>query len=127
MIHFNGRQPMLADLRSLPGPRDVSVLATNVRTRDGKRPSFVEEIESWFLIPLREVVVIELPSDVLDGLEPDSEPPVAAEPARRPRSTATAHAVAPPVEPVVTDQAEPEVDDMPIEPDEELLARIRQL
>jgi hypothetical protein len=66
VVHLHGRLPLLADLRAVPQPRDLSLIATNVRTRDGKRPSFAEDPSGWFLIPLREVVVIELPAHALD-------------------------------------------------------------
>ncbi|CAN5664075.1 hypothetical protein BH23CHL7_BH23CHL7_14650 [soil metagenome] len=128
IIHFNGRLPLLADLRDLPGPADQSLLATNVRTRDGKRPSFADAIDSWFLVPLREVLAIELPSNLLELLAEGEDPPVAVT-----RSTAQARTEAPtPVDPepdlapLEAELAPLELDEGPVEPDADLLARIRQ-
>lgn len=117
VMHLHGRLPLLVDLRQLPGPHDLSVLATNVRTRDGKRPSFAEETGSWFLFPLRDVMVIELPPDVLETPADGAPSPAASQ-----RDGATADDHAAPHE-----APENEVDSGPIEPDEDLLARIRDL
>ena len=118
--------PLLADLRRLPAPTDQSVLATNVRTRDGKRPSFADDTASWFIIPLREIVVIELPADVLE-IAPEPDQPADAGGRRR---TARPSADPPPAPVAELEQSplpEADLDLSPIEPDEDLLARIRQL
>jgi hypothetical protein len=114
VFHFNGRLPLMGDLRELPGPADLNVLATNLRTKDGKRPTFADSSDAWFLIPLREVLVIELPSDVLD-LPLD-------EPATEGRLSARSSAAERPAEPL-----DPLPDTSPLETDEALLARIRDL
>jgi hypothetical protein len=134
IIHFSGRLPLVADLRNLPDPSDQSVLATNVRTRDGKRPSFADDTESWFLIPLREVLAIELPSSLFDKSDEAAHAPPTAAGAR---PTVPAPASVDPDDAVIPLAAGPgslelgtgalELDDGPLEPDEELLARIRQL
>jgi hypothetical protein len=128
VIHFNGRLPLLADLRELPGPAAQSLLATNVRTRDGKRPSFADATDSWFLIPLHEVLAIELPGNLLELLAEGENPPVAVA-----GSTAQARTEAlAPVDPEPDtgapepDPVPPAGDDGPLEPDPDLLARIRQ-
>ena len=54
VLHLTGKLPLLVDLHAPPAAGDVSLLATNVRTRDGKRPTFAENTDSWFVIPLRE-------------------------------------------------------------------------
>jgi len=39
----------------------VTVICTNVRTQDGKRPIFIDQSDSIFVIPLAYVRFIELP------------------------------------------------------------------
>jgi hypothetical protein len=115
-LHFNGRLPLVADLRAVPGATDQSVLATNVRSRDGKRPSFADASDSWFVIPLREVLVIELPAAALEAAEEtlaSPPPPV--------RSKGRQAAAEPALE------LESGEDLGALEPDEALLARIREL
>lgn len=104
----------MGDLRELPGSTDLNVLATNLRTKDGKRPSFADSSDRWFVIPLREVLVIELPADALDM--PGNEP------ATEGRFTGRAEIVRELSEPL-----DPAADTSPLETDEALLARIRDL
>lgn len=66
-IHLEGALPVLADLRALPEATDVSLMCTNMRTTDGKRPSFIEHSESWFVIPLSVVRFVELPATALES------------------------------------------------------------
>ena len=61
VIHLNNEQPVVADLFEYPTARDVAVLCTNVRTQDGKRPIFIDQSDSVFVIPLAYVRFIELP------------------------------------------------------------------
>jgi hypothetical protein len=109
VIHLQGRLPLLADLHQVPGPTDLLLRASNVRTRDGKRPTFAEETDSWFLIPVHQVTVIELPQSALDGL---------ASTGARLGHPADAGPLGP-------DEPTDERDSKPLEPDEDLLARIR--
>lgn len=64
-IHIEGALPVMADLRALPEASDVSVSCTNMRTTDGKRPTFIEHGQSWFVIPLAVVRFVEMPPDAL--------------------------------------------------------------
>jgi hypothetical protein len=61
VIHLNNEQPVVADLFEYPTARDVAVLCTNVRTQDGKRPIFIDQSDSIFVIPLAYVRFIEMP------------------------------------------------------------------
>ena len=101
VIHLNNEQPVLADLFQVPSPQDVAVLCTNLRTPDGKRPVFIDQTESIFLLPLAHIRFIELPGVGVAGASPRSG--VAG--------PGTAHGAPPP---------EPE-----LEIDEEFLRRIR--
>lgn len=104
---------MKVDLQAMPKASDVSVLCTNVRTMDNKRPSFIDDSASWFLIPVAAVSFIELPREALAQADLEtSEAIMLGGPAQPPP---------PEPEPV---EEEPAV---ALETDEDLLARIRQL
>ena len=61
VIHLNNEQPVVADLFEFPTARDVAVVCTNMRTQDGKRPVFIDQADSIFVIPLAYVRFIEMP------------------------------------------------------------------
>jgi hypothetical protein len=67
VIHLNNEQPVLADLFHAPSPSDVAILCTNLRTPDGKRPVFIDQSDSTFLLPLAHVRFIEIPLPVDAG------------------------------------------------------------
>ena len=105
-IHLANDLPVLVDLEGMPEPGDRIIRCTNVRTIDGKRPPFVHDAHSTFLLPLHIVRVIEVPrmSDSSAVATQDDE-----------ELYRGSHPVAP----------EPEIDDE--EAEEDLLARIRQI
>ncbi len=71
VIHLNNEQPVVADLFEFPTARDVAVVCTNMRTQDGKRPVFIDQADSIFVIPLAYVRFIEMPrSNGPEGGEP---------------------------------------------------------
>jgi hypothetical protein len=100
-IHLINDLPIVADVEALPSGGDISIRCTNVRTVDGKRPPFVHDRSSMFVFPLAVIRLIEVPSDGSAATEMAT------------RSESEAAAVAPPV-----------IDE---EPDEDLLARIRDV
>jgi hypothetical protein len=59
VIHLANDLPVLVDLYEMPGPTDLSVRCTNVRTVDGKRPSFVHNSRSTFVFPFSIIRMIE--------------------------------------------------------------------
>jgi len=61
IIHLVNELPIMVDLESLPSGADRSVTCTNVRTVDGKRPSFVHDRHSTFIFPMDMVRLIEAP------------------------------------------------------------------
>ena len=67
VLHFSGEQPLLCDLRELPAAGDAFVVVTNVRFVDGRKPGFIDRVESWFIYPLSAIRFIELPPDALGG------------------------------------------------------------
>lgn len=101
IIHLVNDLPIVADLDAMPAPGDLSVHCTNVRTVDGKRPSFIHDRHSRFVFPMHVLRLIEAPaegSDIAEDLA-DKSPQLVAGP------------------PVAIDE----------EPDEDLLARIRSV
>ena len=101
IIHLVNDLPIVADLDDLPSGGDRSIRCTNVRTVDGKRPSFIHDRHSTFVFPMSVIRLIEAPA---------SDSATAAD---------MAHA-----EPKPIALPPPAPDE---EPDEDLLARIRSV
>ena len=75
VLHITNEQPLLADLFELPSPTDVALRLTNLRSPDGKRPVFVDDMKSVFLFPYHRVSFVEIPPQALAGTEfSDAEP-----------------------------------------------------
>jgi len=108
VIHLNNEQPVLADLFQVPSPQDVAVLCTNLRTPDGKRPVFIDQSDSTFLLPLAHIRFVEIPAGSDEGPGGPDGPGAGQALPRRHR----------PAAPI----AEPEAD---IEIDEDFLRKIR--
>jgi hypothetical protein len=107
VLHLSGEQPVVVDLFELPEAVDLGVRCTNMRTLDGKRPVFIDDIKAVFFFPYEAVRFVEIPARSLIGteLEVQLEEPVA-----------------------VTVPAEAEtLDDDNIEIDEDFLRRIREV
>lgn len=79
VLHIENEQPLRADLYRLPEPTDAGLLCTNVRTLNGKRPVFVDDIASVFFFPYRIIRFIEIPPSGEGRAE--TEAPTAARPA----------------------------------------------
>ena len=69
VIHMQGEQPLLADIEALPTPTDACLVCTNMRMSNGKRPTFIDHSDNWFLIPLLHIRFVEIPSEALPGAE----------------------------------------------------------
>ena len=80
VIHINNEQPLLADLYDVPTPQDVSLVCTNVRMLDGKKPVFVDRSNSVFVFPYLHVRFIEIMAGTATGYEttPDDNQVAAA-------------------------------------------------
>ena len=105
IVHLANELPILVDLLEVPSATDQSVRCTNVRTVDGKRPSFVGDPKATFVFPWHLIRLIEMPAA-----------PTAEQTAdKRVATTTQPEPVPPPVEPL--DE----------EPDADLLARIRSV
>src|SRR4029453_11648166 len=60
VVHVLNEQPLLADLYEMPKPLDQGLLCTNLRTMDGKRPVFVDRMESIFYFPYLHIRFLEI-------------------------------------------------------------------
>jgi hypothetical protein len=103
VVHLLNEQPLLADLFEMPKPLDQGLLCTNLRTMDGKRPVFVDRLESTFFFPYLHIRFVEIV----------------------PASGAIAE-VAAPAEAARAPAPEPEPDE-DLELDEDFLRRIREV
>ncbi len=65
VLHLNNEQPMVADLYGLPDAADVGLRCTNLRTLDGKRPVFVDDLSSVFFFPYLHIRFVEIPPGAL--------------------------------------------------------------
>ena len=61
VIHAANEQPLLVDLFELPSADDVGLVCTNLRMMDGKRPIFIDHIESTFFFPYHVIRFLEIP------------------------------------------------------------------
>ena len=109
VLHITNEQPLLVDLYEKPTALDVSLVCTNVRMLDGKKPIFVDHSTSVFVFPYLNLRFIEMvPGSMTEIPELDSG-----------NGTAAMGRVAPEPEPV---EPEPE-----LELDEDFLRRIREV
>jgi hypothetical protein len=104
VVHVLNEQPLLVDLYDTPKPDDQGLLCTNLRTMDGKKPIFIDRIESVFFFPYLHIRFLEIP----------------------PASGGLAEVEAPSEEaaPAPAETPEPEED---LELDEDFLRRIREV
>lgn len=110
VIHIANEQPLLADLFDTPTTTDVSLVCTNVRMLDGKKPIFIDRTDSIFVFPYLHVRFIEIPA-ASAATPPDAD--------EEPAGESAAIAIPGPA-------AEPEPD-VEIEIDEDFLRRIREV
>jgi hypothetical protein len=64
-IHVNNEQPLLCDLYEMPSSDDAGLVCTNVRSLDGKRPVFIDQIGSTFFFPYHVVRFLEIPASAM--------------------------------------------------------------
>ena len=62
VLHISNEQPLLADLFELPSPTDIALRLTNLRSLDGKKPIFVDDMNSVFLFPYHRITFVEIPA-----------------------------------------------------------------
>ncbi len=73
VIHVSNEQPLLTDLFDVPSPADVGLLCTNVRTMDGKRPVFVDNVDNTFFFPYHIIRFVEIPVGAIDRHAAESD------------------------------------------------------
>jgi hypothetical protein len=108
VLHLNGEQPVVVDLFELPEAVDLGVRCTNMRTLDGKRPVFIDDIKAVFFFPYEAVRFVEIPARSLIGTELEVQ-------------------VDEPVAVALPTQATESLDDDNLEIDEDFLRRIREV
>jgi hypothetical protein len=106
VIHITNEQPLLADLYEMPTAADVSLVCTNIRMLDGKKPIFIDHSTSVFVFPYLNVRFIEILASAATGIT---------------GTGGDADAVA---ADQTAEEAEPEAD---LELDEDFLRRIRDV
>jgi hypothetical protein len=107
VIHIANEQPLLADLYEMPTAADVSLVCTNVRMLDGKKPIFVDRSASRFVFPYHALRFIEIVPGSGEGSPADADATV--------------------IQAAAPEATEPPVDDADIELDEDFLRRIREV
>ena len=63
IVHLIGDQPLAVELDALPTPGDTALVCRNVRTVDGKRPVFIDHIESTFVFPYSQIRFVEIATE----------------------------------------------------------------
>jgi hypothetical protein len=108
VLHLHNEQPLVADVFELPSPTDTTIRLTNLRTLDGKRPVFADDMKSIFVFPYHRVSFVEIPpqATLSKALGDDA-----------PETVAAGVALQPSAEPVEAD----------LEIDEDFLRRIREV
>ena len=83
VIHITNEQPLVADLYEMPTAADVSLVCTNLRMLDGKKPIFIDHTSSVFVFPYGTLRFIEITAGEATGMPdaPEAEHEVAAGPA----------------------------------------------
>jgi len=66
ILHLLNDQPLSVDILEDPKPSDVAIICTNVRSLDGKRPVFIDFINSKFVIPMAAIRFVEIPTGVAE-------------------------------------------------------------
>jgi len=67
ILHLLNDQPLAVDLLEMPAPGDISVICTNPRMLDGKKPVFFASPNSTFAFPMAAVRFIEVLRTGEDG------------------------------------------------------------
>ncbi|HEX2625769.1 MAG TPA: hypothetical protein VHL56_02550 [Candidatus Limnocylindrales bacterium] len=67
ILHLLNDQPLAVDLVEMPSPADVTVICTNLRTIDGKKPVFIDFATSTFAFPMAAIRFVEILRTGEDG------------------------------------------------------------
>jgi hypothetical protein len=79
VVHISNEQPLLTDLFDVPSSADSGLLCTNLRSMDGKRPVFIDNVENTFFFPYHVIRFLEIPVGAIDrhAADPDRGAPLA--------------------------------------------------
>lgn len=130
ILHLHGELPMKADIESLPTAADAGLLCTNLRTLEGRKPISTEFLDSVFLLPYNIIRFIEIPRDSIDRAAPGAG--LSARPVALPAEAAGAPddvrvIITPPPSPPAPPDGGPADEAIEhLEPDADLLRRIRE-
>lgn len=69
VVHIFNDQPVVVDLIETPKASDIALICTNVRTLDGKRPVFIDHVDSTFVFPYAGIRFVEIPSGTAPAVE----------------------------------------------------------
>jgi hypothetical protein len=135
VVHISNEQPLLADIYALPTATDAGLVCTNVRMLDGKRPIFIDRIDSIFFFPYRAIRFIEVPpGEMARHVAEGGARPGAASAGGTPLPPGDAGPDAPATTerlPVLVPEGEPELapdePDADLEIDEDFLRRVRDI
>jgi hypothetical protein len=80
VVHIANEQPLMADLFDMPSPADVALVCANLRSMNGTRPVFIDDMASYFIFPLTFIRFVEIPQSSLieAGIDEDWTPTRAA-------------------------------------------------
>ena len=78
VIHNANEQPLMADLYEMPTALDVSLVCTNIRGLDGKKPIFVDHSNSVFVFPYDTIRFLEILAGAATGYETAPDESLAA-------------------------------------------------
>ena len=109
VLHINNEQPLRADLFELPEADTVLLRCTNIRTLNGTRPIFIDDLNSIVFFPMLHLRFIE----ILPRSQADAE--LALGPGE----------IAIPVPAPAVPEPEPESDE-DLEIDEDFLRKVRE-
>ncbi|KRT62708.1 MAG: hypothetical protein XU10_C0022G0028 [Chloroflexi bacterium CSP1-4] len=72
VVHMTGEQPLLVDLEAVPLPGDTVLVCSNLRATGGQRPSFIDAIDSTFVIPYQHIRFVEIAAAALGRRDGDA-------------------------------------------------------
>jgi hypothetical protein len=62
VVHLANEQPFMVDLLVPPTPADSCLVCRNMRTMSGKKPVWVDNADSTFLVPVAQIRFVEIPA-----------------------------------------------------------------
>lgn len=66
---MQNEQPLKADVEQMPTAADSCLMCTNLRYLNGKKPSWSDHIDSWFMIPMTVIRFVEVPQTSISGVD----------------------------------------------------------